>query len=352
MTQSDVPRRAPGHSWAKGDGWSSSCSTANQFLGQSSLCWRQSWTFPELHLKFCLNFTNWVGWNVRHWQREHRDFCVCVSKTVHHDRVRCTLRSKVSLLCLFEMGPADGVTYTQSGSNCGSGPKMCQWMSLSHQWVASLTWALCPWRDPLIVLKHSLVFWDAPPTSTFSLQLKSSAQCGRGLFPPMPLRFHLKPLPPGWGASGHWRGADGRPCRLLLHHHHHLHPPLTPPRPLQSLNTPAELAAAPPDGKRQFQHQHHVLNSLIHKTQDFNCCPTLDNLQFISVCRKGGIKVGSESDLIAETKLLSLHHWNSRMMLVPVSLSRWSYLAEVVLKLSLNLQKHYWLLWLTGVLHM
>lgn len=230
-------------------------------------------------------------------------------------------------------------------------PKCVSGRVFSHQWVASLTWALWPWRDPLIVLKHSLVFWDAPPTSTFSLQLKSSAQCGRGLFPPMPLRFHLKPLPPGWGASGHWRGADGRPCLLLLHHHH-LHPPLTPPRPLQSLNTPAELAAAPPDGKRQFQHQHHVLNSLIHKTQDFNCCPTLDNLQFISVCRKAGIKVGSESDLIAETKLLSLHHWNSRMMLVPVSLSRWSFLAEVVLKLSLNLQKHYWLLWLTGVLHM
>lgn len=130
VTQSDVPRRAPGHSWAKGDGCSSSCSTANQFLGQSSLCWRQRWTFPELHLKFWLNFTNWVGWNVCHWQREHRDFCVCVSKTVHRDRVRCTLRPKVSLLCLFEMGPADGVTYTQSGSNCGSGPKMCQWTSL------------------------------------------------------------------------------------------------------------------------------------------------------------------------------------------------------------------------------
>lgn len=251
---------------------------------------------------------------------------------------------KVSLLCVFDMGPADGVTLSyRSGSNCGSGPKNVS-VDESHQWVASLTWGLCPWRDPLIVLKHSLVFWDAPPTSTFSLQLKSSAQCGRGLSPPMPLRFHLKPLPPGWGASGHWRGADGRPCLLLLLHH--LHPPLTPPRPLQSLNTPAELAAAPPDGKRQFQHQHHVLNSLIHKTQDFNCCPTLDHLQFISVCRKAGIKVGSESDLKPNyyPSITGIPEW--------VSLSRWSFLAEVVLKLSLNLQKHYWLLWLRGVLHM
>lgn len=69
------------------------------------------------------------------WQREHRDFCVCVSKTVHRDRVWCTLRSKVSLLCLFEMGPADGVTlsYTQRTGVAQTvvlDPKMCQWMSL------------------------------------------------------------------------------------------------------------------------------------------------------------------------------------------------------------------------------
>lgn len=113
------------------------------------------------------------------------------------------------------------------------------------QWIPGLSLFLTNSGGKLLMCWYEV----CPPVwnSCVFLQflLRSSKQCGCGLYPPRPLLLPLKPLPLWGGESGCWGGADGRP-HLDLSSLLHLRPPLSPMHLLLFLNTPALLAAAPP----------------------------------------------------------------------------------------------------------